>query len=74
MLLDTYQQAAFDLLYKARTTQREAIIKVGTLMADAIEREAAYISTASATPSSRTFSTAAEAPRSTSTMKAARPN
>ena len=37
MLLDTYQQAAFDLLYKARTTQREAIIKVGTLMADAIE-------------------------------------
>ena len=37
MLLDTYQQAAFDLLYKARTTQREAIIRVGTLMADAIE-------------------------------------
>ncbi|MBQ4192868.1 MAG: SIS domain-containing protein, partial [Clostridia bacterium] len=38
MLLDRYQQAAFDLLYKARTTQREAIVKVGTLMADALEK------------------------------------
>ena len=38
MLLDRYQQAAFALLYKARTSQREAIIKVGTLMADALEK------------------------------------
>ncbi len=38
MLIDTYQQAAFDLLYKARTTQREAVIKIGTLLADAIEK------------------------------------
>ncbi|MBO6052902.1 MAG: SIS domain-containing protein [Clostridia bacterium] len=37
MLLDTYQQAAFDLLYKARTTQREAVIAIGERMADAIE-------------------------------------
>ncbi len=40
MLLDTYQQAAFDLLYKARTTQREKVIAVGTFMADAIEKGA----------------------------------
>ena len=37
MLLDTYQQAAFDLLYKVRTTQREAIIKAGEIVANSIE-------------------------------------
>ena len=36
-LIDRYQQAAFDLLFKARTTQREAIIKAGELIADAVE-------------------------------------
>lgn len=37
MLIDRYQQAAFDLLYKVRTTQREAIQKAGELVADAVE-------------------------------------
>lgn len=36
-LLDRYQLAVFDLLNKARTTQREAIIKAGELLADAVE-------------------------------------
>ena len=35
-LLDRYQQAAFDLLFKARTTQRENIIRAGEIIADAI--------------------------------------
>ena len=37
MLIDRYQQAAFDLLFKVRTTQREAIEKAGELVADAVE-------------------------------------
>ena len=32
-LLDCYQQAVYDLLFKARTTQREAIEKAGTVSA-----------------------------------------
>jgi len=35
-LVDRYQQAAFDLLFKARTTQRENIEKAGKIIADAI--------------------------------------
>lgn len=38
MLIDTYQQAAFDLLYKVRTTQRENIIKAGEIVAEAAEK------------------------------------
>ena len=37
MLIDTYQQAAFDLLYKVRSTQREAIEKAGAIIANAVE-------------------------------------
>lgn len=36
-LLDRYQQAVGDLLYKVRTTQREAIIRAGELVANAVE-------------------------------------
>ena len=36
-LLDRYQQAVGDLLFKARSTQREAIIAAGELIADAVE-------------------------------------
>lgn len=35
-LLDCYQQAVYDLLFKARTTQREAIEKAGKMVADAV--------------------------------------
>ena len=35
-LVDRYQQAAFDLLFKARTTQREAIQQAGKLIAEAV--------------------------------------
>jgi len=36
-LVDRYQLAIFDLLSKARTTQREAIEKVGNIVAEAVE-------------------------------------
>lgn len=36
-LMDRYQQAVFDLLFKARTTQRENIVKAGELVAHAVE-------------------------------------
>ena len=36
-LIDRYQQAAMDLLFKARTTQRENIEKVGKIVAEAVE-------------------------------------
>lgn len=36
-LLDRYQQTVFDLLFKVRTTQREAIVKAGEIIADALE-------------------------------------
>ncbi len=35
-LLDRYQQAAMDLLFKARTTQREAVEKAGEIIAEAV--------------------------------------
>lgn len=35
-LLDRYQQGALDLIFKARTTQRENVIKAGNLIADAV--------------------------------------
>lgn len=37
-LMDRYQQAAMDLLFKARTTQRENVIKAGELVAEAVEK------------------------------------
>lgn len=36
-LMDRYQLAVFDLLMKARKTQKEAIIRAGELVADAVE-------------------------------------
>ena len=36
-LMDRYQQAVYDLLYKVRTTQREAIQKAGIIVAEAIK-------------------------------------
>lgn len=36
-LLDRHQQAVFDLLYRVRTTQREAVIKAGEMVAGAVE-------------------------------------
>ena len=38
MMIDRYQQTAFDLLYKVRSTQRETIIKAGELVAQAVEK------------------------------------
>ena len=35
-LLDCYQQAVFDLLFKVRSTQREVIRQAGELLADAV--------------------------------------
>lgn len=35
-LLDCYQQAVYDLLFKVRSTQREAIQQAGELLADAV--------------------------------------
>ena len=35
-LLDRYQQAVYDLLFKARSTQREAVRKAGEIVADAV--------------------------------------
>ena len=35
-LMDRYQQAAFDLLFKARTTQREAVETAGKIIAEAV--------------------------------------
>ena len=35
-LIDRYQQAAFDLLFKARTTQRESVETVGKIIAEAV--------------------------------------
>ena len=37
MLIDRYQKAVDELLIKARTTQREAIIKAGELVANCVE-------------------------------------
>ena len=38
MLLDDYQKRVEELLHKARDTQRENVIKAGTMIADSIEQ------------------------------------